>query len=407
MNIIYIHQYFNTPAMPGSTRSYEMARRLVKEGHQVTMITSSQSSQKRKKRKFTIENGIRVFWLPVSYSNKMPFFRRILSFFQFSYLALLKASRLNGDLVFATSTPLTIAVPAIMISKTRHIPMVFEIRDLWPEIPIAIGALKSKLSILISRWLERLAYSASARIIALSPGMKPGIMKSGYPGKNIVTIPNFSDLKQFYVSSSIGKEFRNQYPWLKNRPLVVYAGAIGIINGLSYLVEIAGRMLELNSEVRFIIVGEGIEKEPVLKLAKVEGVFESNLFFLDPIPKSEIPALYSAANVVTSLVINLKELRHNSANKFFDGLAAGKPIMINYGGWQKQLLVNNQAGLVVPENDPLTAGDRLNRLIQTPNKLLEMGQNALKLAENNFNVELLFEKFNRTLRAAYLEYYSQ
>jgi UDP-N-acetylglucosamine:LPS N-acetylglucosamine transferase len=142
MKIIYLHQYFNTPTMVGSTRSYEMARRLVAYGHEVHMITSWREDDGRKNWFKTEENGINVHWLPVPYSNEMGFYERIKAFVKFALGSAKKAIELKGDIVFATSTPLTIAVPGIIASKINRIPMVFEVRDLWPEVPVALGILR-------------------------------------------------------------------------------------------------------------------------------------------------------------------------------------------------------------------------------------------------------------------------
>ena len=145
MRIIYLHQYFNTPNMSGGTRSYEMARRLVDRGHEVHMVTSSRDGKPsgRHARGWTetVEAGIQVHWCSVPYSNHMSSRRRLGAFAKFSRLAARKATALRGDVVFATSTPLTIALPAVYAARRRSIPMVFEVRDLWPEMPIAVGAL--------------------------------------------------------------------------------------------------------------------------------------------------------------------------------------------------------------------------------------------------------------------------
>src|SRR5690625_4937567 len=163
MKIIYLHQYFNTPEMSGGTRSYEMARRLVAAGHDVHMITSWRQPDPARKNWFTtIEEGIKVHWLPVPYSNHMSYQERIKAFFRFAFQAGNKAKALQGDIVFATSTPLTIAIPAISASKKHRIPMVFEVRDLWPELPVAIGAIRNPALIWMAKKLELWAYKHSA-----------------------------------------------------------------------------------------------------------------------------------------------------------------------------------------------------------------------------------------------------
>ena len=170
LKIVYLHQYFNLPSDAGGTRSYEMARRLVAWGHEVHMVASSRDAEPnwRCGWRETEESGIHVHWLPVPYSNAFSYAARTRAFFEFAWGAELKAASLEGDVVFATSTPLTIALPAVYAARRKQIPMVFEVRDLWPELPIAMGALRRPLLIAAARCLERFAYRNSAHIVALS-----------------------------------------------------------------------------------------------------------------------------------------------------------------------------------------------------------------------------------------------
>ena len=146
MRITYLHQYFNTPDMSGGTRSYEMARRLVARGHEVNMVTSWRTDDGRKKPFETVEDGIRVQWLPVPYSNAMSYAQRLVAFGRFVVASTRRAAALPSDIVFATSTPLTIALPAVYAARRQRVPMVFEVRDLWPELPIAMGALRNPVA---------------------------------------------------------------------------------------------------------------------------------------------------------------------------------------------------------------------------------------------------------------------
>ena len=210
MKITYIHQYFNTRDMSGGTRSYEMARRLVSMGHEVTMITSWRSSHVGTHWFETDESGIKVLWLPVKYSNHMSYAARVRAFFRFAFGAARKAASLPADVVFATSTPLTIAFPGIFAAKALNVPMVFEVRDLWPELPIAIGALKNSMLKYAAVRLERFAYNNSSRIIALSPGMRDGVVRSGYSENRVTVIPNSADLELFDPISTESDFFTQQ-----------------------------------------------------------------------------------------------------------------------------------------------------------------------------------------------------
>ena len=232
MKIIYLHQYFNTPDMSGGTRSYEMARRMVSAGHEVHMITSiRESGSNTNDWLLTEEAGIQVHWYPVPYSNHMTYSMRIKAFFSFAREALNKAMQLDADVVFATSTPLTIALPAVRAARMKSIPMVFEVRDLWPELPIAMGALKNPFFRIAAKLLERWAYRNSQAVVTLSPGMKEGVVKTGYSTSKVAVIPNSSDNEDFLCSKEEVDFFRSSRDWLGSRPLLVYTGTFGAAAG--------------------------------------------------------------------------------------------------------------------------------------------------------------------------------
>ncbi|EFK08106.1 glycosyltransferase, group 1 family protein [delta proteobacterium NaphS2] len=396
MRIIYLHQYFNTPAMPGGTRSYEMARRLVNAGHEVHMITSDRRSEGGGGLYRTVEAGIQVHWLPIPYGNAMPYHRRIWAFFAYALRAGLYASRIRGDLVFATSTPLTVALPAVYAKKRQKVPMVFEIRDLWPELPIAIGALKGPL-IVLARRLERFAYRHSKQIIALSPGIKEGVLRTCYPEKNIHVIPNSCDIDLFQVAHEKGVAFRKKFEWLSTRPLVVYAGTFGRINGVGYLPKLASEVLSLDTDIRFLAIGEGYEEKTIKRMAFELGVLDKNFFMLPSLPKSQIPDIFSAATITMSTFIDLPQMWANSANKFFDSLAAGRPVAINYEGWQADLLRETGAGVVLPPNDMPRGAKILVKAITDYRWVKKAGKAALDLARNRFSRDRLANQLEKVL----------
>ena len=401
MKIIYLHQYFNTNEMPGSTRSFELSKRLVENGHKVYLITSKRDDYQLQKNGWTKENGIDVYWTPVSYSNKMGFLRRIFSFLLFSIKSLKVALSIDADIIYATSTPLTIAIPAIIYSKLKSKPMIFEVRDLWPEIPIAVGALKSPFTRFLALYLEKLAYKNSKKIIALSDGMRSGIIKKGYPANKINVITNLSNTRAYEEidkNKDYGIRIHNYYPEPLDK-LVIYTGAFGHVNDVNYLIKIAGALKNINNKIKFIIAGEGVEQQNIYLTSKELGVLNSSVFIIDPLEKSKIPLLYSKASIVSSLFINLVELWNNSANKFFDGLAAGKPIMINYSGWQRSLLEKYNAGFYVPFDDYLKGAEILNKIVNNNELSKNMGHAAKKLANKHFAIDAQYPKFEKTLKS--------
>lgn len=401
LKIIYLHQYFNTPSMSGGTRSYEMARRMAVAGHEVHMVTSVRNTNHPDDVWFeTIEAGISVHWFPVPYSNDMSFFQRIRAFISFARAARNKALELDADIIFATSTPLTIALPAVPASLKKKIPMVFEVRDLWPEMPIAMGVLSNPLLRFAALRLERWAYKHSTAVVALSPGMKKGVVATGYPEANVAVIPNSSDNHEFAFNLSDAEKFRADRKWLGDKPLLVYTGTFGKVNGVGYLVEVAKALLERGSDVRILAVGGGAERGSVKQAAEVAGVYEKNFFIEDPLPKKDMPALLSAATMASALFIDLPEMRPNSANKFFDALASGTPILLNYGGWMHDLVNKHECGLAMWQQSIQSVAEQLDRLIHDQAWLDKAGSAARKLAEEYFDRDLLANQLISVLEAA-------
>ena len=383
--------------MVGGTRSYEMAKRMVEGGHEVHMVSSWRLDSK--KSGWTQENidGINVHWLSVRYNNKMGSLKRIVAFLKFAILAGPRARSIGGDLVFASSTPLTIALPAIYAAKRLKIPMVFEVRDLWPELPIAIGAIRNRLIIRLTRWLERYAYQNSSRIIALSPGMADGICKSGYPRKYVKVIPNSCDNTLFYPSDALAQQFRLDHPELGHRKIVLYAGTFGRINGVGFLPELAARLKNKHPDVCFVSIGSGAEFESVRLKADRLGVLQKNYFQYEAMPKTDLVKAFQAATISMSLFIDLPEMRHNSANKFFDTLASGTAVAINYGGWQKDIIKQHKVGISLSPTANIAA-KQLSKLLQNSHEIHEMSIAARYLAENSFDRDVLAQSLILVLR---------
>jgi len=397
MKILYLHQYFNTPEMSGGTRSYEMARRLVAMGHEVHMITSWREPRDEQAWFQTDEAGIHVHWLPVAYSNQMSFAERIKAFFKFAYASAKKAASIQGDIVFATSTPLTIALPAVYAAKKQKKLMVFEVRDLWPELPIAMGALKNPVTRFMAHRLEKFAYNNAAAVVALSPGMRDGVLRTGYTPNQVAVIPNSSDIDMFRVDSSAGAKFREQRSWLGDRPLLIYTGTFGLINGVGYMVELAVELQALNSDVCILLIGNGKEFDKVKTASESAGVLNKNLFIEAQLPKKDIPSALSAATMASSLFIDKPEMRPNSANKFFDALAAGKPVMINYGGWMHDLITSRGCGLAMWKMPLNTAAIKLDEVMHNQEWLSKASLASAELASKNFDRDVLARELENVL----------
>lgn len=399
MKITYLHQYFNTPSMPGSTRSYEMAKRLVAMGHEVSIVTSWREADGRKQSFETIEVGIKVHWLPVAYSNRMGFKERILAFLKFALLSSQRAASLKSDIIFATSTPLTIAIPAIYAAYKRRVPMVFEVRDLWPEMPIAMGALTNPLLVRAAQSLETWAYQNASAVVALSPGMKMGVMRAGYPSSRVAVIPNGCDNAEFAGEKDAASKFRTSRPWLGDNPLLIYAGTFGRVNGVGYVVDLAKHLLSIGSNIRLLLVGDGEEYERILLKARESGVLDQNLFFESGVSKRDVSVLFAAATMASNLVIDLPEARANSANKFFDSLAAGTPIFLNHGGWMHDLVLEHRCGIAAWGSPLVQVAMELDCRLNDSEWLKRAGNSSRKLAECCFDRDMLASQLERVLVA--------
>ncbi len=370
--------------MAGGTRSYEMGRRLVAWGHEVHMITTDRDGRFPKDKIWheTEEAGIHVHWTPVPYGNAMPYNERIKAFFAFSWRAARRAVAIGGDIVFATSTPLTIAIPGVYASKRLGIPMVFEVRDLWPEVPIALGALKNPLTIAAAEWLEGFAYRNAARVVTLSPGMMEGVIKKGVVPDRVTMIPNGCDIDLFQnVTSKWRPEGVDDSDFM-----AIFAGAHGLANGLDALLDAAVELQKKGAnKIKVVLIGNGAIKKSLQKRAKKENL--KNVIFCDYVSKNRLVGLFASADLGLQILSNIPEFHYGSSpNKFFDYIASGLPVLINYPGWLDEEVKKNKIGISCSENSIADGiwdyykGERISR------------QHVLTYAINNFSRDFLAKK---------------
>jgi len=382
--------------MSGGVRSYDIAKHLVDKGHSVQMITTDRTPFNRGGWKVSDEDGICVHWLSLAYSNQLSYIKRLVAFFSFAISSSKKGGGLQGDVVFATSTPLTIAIPALYISWKLSIPIVFEVRDLWPDVPIAVGVIKNPIIKYLAKLLERHIYSKSKAVIALSDGMKSGVVKAGCKKDKVVVIPNFSNLELFNIKNT-GKEFRANRRWLGSSPLLVYTGAFGMINGVDYLVDISEQLMLLKSDIKILLIGDGKKYNDVKRYAIQKHVLNNNLFINSSVSKSELPQLLASADLASNIVINIPEVWNNSANKFFDALASGTPVLINGGGWQADIINNHNAGIVTHGLSIEESAKRIDDFLHDKLLLKESSENAYKLSKKYFDKNDLVKKVEQIL----------
>ena len=358
MKLLYLHQYFKTPEMEGSIRSYQISKYFISKGIDVTIITCSNNYQK-----VTIEliDGIKVIWLPIPYSNDFSFYKRIYNFCKYIVMCILVAHKQKYTHIYASSTPLTVGIPALYLSFLKSIPLIFEVRDLWPHVPISMGIIKNKAIIFLSQFLEQLIYKRSSLIVTLSPDMTKFILDKNKNFHNkVITISNACDFELFQGDSSMQTLDVKKLP----KKFILYAGTFGRVNDCSYIVHLADHFRYLNSEIKFVLVGSGVEFEHIYELSKRKELLNQDIFLLNQISKIEIIKLIKLSCGMMSTVADIEALNANSANKIFDGLAAGKPIIINHDGWIKTMIENHNLGIALNRDFHLSAKRLNNYLLQ-------------------------------------------
>jgi glycosyltransferase involved in cell wall biosynthesis len=387
--------------MSGGTRSYEMARRLVAKGHEVNMITSWREDDDRKGWFETNEAGIRVNWLPVPYSNTMGFGERIKAFVRFAWGAARKAASLPADVVFATSTPLTIALPGAYAAKRQKVPMVFEVRDLWPDVPIAMKVLKNSVLQFFSRKLEKWSYSRSKKVVALTPTMRDFLSGKGVLLENIAVIPNGADLEIFQVDHCPGGPIVNVTKELiQHKRILLYCGGLGPAHGPEYLVLLAEELFKQNSDILILVAGQGKLSGLLEAKSRECGCLEKTIRFIGKVPHDQVPALYSIADASIMTMADCELLyRHSVQNKFFDSLAAGKPVFANYAGWTSEIAMHEKAGFIL-DSDISTDSMNVNDLLHNYLWLEQAGHAARKLAEERFSHNMLCDQLEQVLLSA-------
>jgi len=342
--------------------------------------------------------GINVVVVGTKYSNRQSYLRRIIAFMSFMLFAAYVGLRTRSiDVIYATSTPLTVGIPALIVKRLKRVPLVFEVRDQWPEIPIELGIIKNRIIAKTLLWLEETIYKNSSAIVALSPGMAEGIRKVAGDKKQIAMIPNCADTDVFRPDID-GSIVRQKMGW-GNKLVLLHAGAMGLANGLEFVVRVAERLKD-HGDILFVLIGDGHQR-PLLE-QQVKDLYLNNVQILPSVPKQELPMFYAAADVCLVIFNNYPILEHNSANKFFDALAAGRPVLLNYSGWQRQILEEHRAGLGCRLCDLDEFVEKVLYLSSSRGDLSHTGRNAHSLAVERFDRDkLAFEVMDMLAKACH------
>ncbi|MGM9774599.1 MAG: glycosyltransferase family 4 protein [Candidatus Egerieousia sp.] len=395
MKILYFHQHFTTPKAGGAIRSYEFARRLIQKGHHVIMVTGGttdtfnlQATKKKNVYRGFID-GIDVIQIAIPYSNNDGIAKRFFSFVKFAFKSIYYAMHEDYDLAFATSTPLTAGIPCIWAKWFRGKDYVFEVRDLWPELPKAMG-MKNPFLIWGMSVLEWLSYHNAKACIGLAPGIKEGIARRSQKGKPLAMIPNGCDLDLFTPGKREDLNIAGVKP---TDTVAVFTGAHGLANGLDAVLNAANVLMARGrNDIKFVFIGKGKLKPALKERAQKENL--ENCIFLDYMSKADLSKIMCSADIGLQTLANISAFYYGtSPNKFFDYITAGRPVLNNYPGWLADIINKNHCGIVVPPDNAEAFADGMIYVADHPEKRKEFGENARALAEREFDRNILGVRF--------------
>ena len=403
MKVLYFHQHFATPRGSTGIRSYQMARGLLRRGHQVTMVcgryaggNSGLTGSYHHGRREGVVDGIRVVEFDLPYANQDGFGRRSWLFLQFAWRSIRLTLTEPYDLVFATSTPLTAGIPGICARWLRRKPFVFEVRDLWPELPRAMGVITNPVILSSMSALEWVSYRSAQRLIGLSPGIVEGIVRRGVSREGVTMVPNGCDLSLFsgpeqaWTSDQIAP---GQF-------VAVYTGTHGVANGLDAVVDAAAVLQQRGrDDIKLVLIGDGKTKAELVHRAETEALHQVQ--FLDPLSKQELAGVLASADIGMQILADVPAFYYGtSPNKFFDYIAAGLPVLTNYPGWLADMIHEHDCGYAVPPRDPEAFADALENAAANRDALQTKGERALALARARFDRGELVEQFVDWLEGA-------
>lgn len=379
MRLLIVHQYFKTPEEGSGIRTWHLARAFQHAGHEVKIISGHNELEGEK----TV-NGLNLHYFKISYSNHQGVFRRIWAFFRFVRASqkYLKTYH-DFDLLYILSTPLTTGLIGLHAKRKYGLRYLFEVGDLWPLAPIQMGVIKPAwIQKRLYQFEERI-YTNAERLAALSPAIQQAMEYTVDYRQPVAVIPNMADCSFFRPNTNIPERFT------ADNPLVIgYQGAIGKANHLEYLLLLAEALHKENLPVSIRIMGGGSEKQRLKKLSASQSIVS----WTEEGGKEHVREELATCHISYISYASYPVLETGCPNKLFDGLAAGKVILLNFGGWSSRLVTENECGFSYKSENPEEAVSLIKKLIQNPILIEAYQQNARKLAVSAYDMKIVTQK---------------
>jgi glycosyltransferase involved in cell wall biosynthesis len=405
MKILLIHQYFLEKNDSGGSRWTSFTNRWNDNNHEITVLagmvhyTTGKKHSKYRGKYFFIDRvseKLTIIRSHVSESYNTNFIGRLWAYFSFVFSSLISGIfklKKNFDLIIVTSPPLFVGITALLLSKIKSVPFVFEIRDLWPESAIDTGILKNKLIIKISLYFEKLIYKNASIIVVLTPAFKHKLVdvKNVNPDK-IVLIPNAADFSltdELMETFDIIK-FKNENN-LENKFIVLYVGAHGLANNLIQIIEAAEKTQFTDPEILYLLIGDGMEKKQLINKSQEKNL--KNVIFLDPVPKNEIFKYILSSDIGVSVLKKVDTFKTVYSNKTFDYMSCKKPILMLIDGISRKLVEDAKCGIYVEPEDINSFVENIKFYKNSPNEILMHGENGYKYAKLHFDRDKLANEY--------------
>lgn len=400
MHILVFHQYYLFAGAPGGSRFNELARLWAELGHRVTVVagtvnySTGEVPERYRGKLVTRERDGAVdvlrAWVPTSFSK--GYLGRALGFGGFAAAATSAIAMVERpDVVIATSPPLPIVLPGLVAAKRFGVPLVFEVRDLWPESAVTTGVLNegSPLTAALYR-LEREAYRRADRINVLTPAFGEDIERRGLATtKKIWFVPNGADTDAFSPGAK-DEDLRRELGW-GDRFVAMYAGAHGRANALQQLIEAAER-LRGRPDILIASVGDGPERAALEEAVRARSL--SNIRFHGPFAKNKMPGLVRTCDAGLAVLQNNPTFRTVYPNKVFDYMSCEKPTVLGIDGVARKMVCDDaRAGLFAEPENAAALADALVALADNPDLRAQLGRSGARWVRENVKREALAARY--------------
>jgi len=403
MKILIHTKYFPPEPGAGSTRAFEHAKIWKDLGAEVTVLTCLPHypdgiiPEKYKGHFFYQENinGIKVIRTFTYATPNKGKIRRSLGFFSIMISSILQGYFKIGkpDVLIASSPPITVGVSGLLLSVLKNIPLIFEVRDLWPDSIVQLEQIKNKFLIKLLEYLELSIYKRSVLIVGVSDAYTNLIVKKGINKNKIRTFKNGVDLNLF-APVNYDEVLANNLN-LKGKFVVGYFGTFGLAHALDKVL-LAAEKLKHIEKIHFLFIGDGAEREKLIKIKNEKQL--NNVTFLPIVKKTDLKKYYSIANVMLVSLKNISLFRSVLPSKIFEILAMKKPIIITVLGEAEKLVEKAGAGKFAEPENPDAIAEKILEAFNNPEWINQAGENGRKFVEEYFNREKIAKDYLKMLR---------